>query len=67
MNIIQLLLALYEKNNVSPANLDLLQVVSDLSYCEAISFFDPIGGQLDMGEYLTENAYGFLPVPIEIT
>ena len=34
---------------------------------EAISFFDPIGGQLDMGEYLAENAYGFLAVPIEIT
>ena len=32
---------------------------------EAISFFDPIDGQLDMGEYLAENAYGFLPVPIE--
>lgn len=34
---------------------------------EAISFFDPIDGQLDMGEYLAENAYGFLPVPIVIT
>ncbi len=29
----------------------------------AISFFD----SLDMGEYLAENAYGFLPVPILIT
>ncbi|HGY9588894.1 TPA: BamA/TamA family outer membrane protein [Vibrio harveyi] len=34
---------------------------------QAINFFDPIDGQLDMGEYLAENAYGFLPVPIVIT
>ena len=33
----------------------------------SINFFDPIDGQLDMGEYLAENAYGFLPVPILIT
>ncbi len=33
----------------------------------AVSFFDPLDGQLDMGEYLAENAYGFLPVPIVIT
>lgn len=33
----------------------------------AVEFFDPIDGQLDMGEYLAENAYGFLPVPIMIT
>ena len=33
----------------------------------AVSFIDEIDGQLDMGEYLAENAYGFLPVPILIT
>lgn len=34
---------------------------------QATSFTDPIDGQLDMGDYLAENAYGFLPVPILIT
>ncbi|WP_295894338.1 BamA/TamA family outer membrane protein [uncultured Vibrio sp.] len=33
----------------------------------ATSFVDPIDGMLDMGEYLAENAYGFLPVPVLIT
>ncbi|GAL11144.1 outer membrane protein [Vibrio astriarenae] len=33
----------------------------------AVSFTDPIDGMFDMGEYLAENAYGFLPVPIVIT
>ncbi len=33
----------------------------------ATSFTDPVDGQLDMGNYLAENAYGFLPVPIFIT
>lgn len=33
----------------------------------AVEFTDPIDGNLDMGEYLAENAYGFLPVPILIT
>ncbi|WP_255558063.1 BamA/TamA family outer membrane protein [Photobacterium sp. WH24] len=28
---------------------------------------DPIDGMFDMGEYLAENAYGFLPVPVIIT
>ena len=31
------------------------------------SLFDPLDGQLDMSQYLSENAYGFLPVPIIIT
>ncbi|WP_153912980.1 BamA/TamA family outer membrane protein [Shewanella sp. TC10] len=30
-------------------------------------YFDPIDGQFDMGHYLAENAYGFLPVPVIIT
>ena len=33
----------------------------------AVEFTDPIDGNLDMGEYLAENAYGFLPMPILIT
>lgn len=33
----------------------------------ATTFTDPIDGMLDMGEYLAENAYGFLPIPIIIT
>lgn len=31
------------------------------------SFIDPIDGYFDAGEYLAENAYGFLPVPSIIT
>jgi len=30
-------------------------------------FFDPVDGQFDMSQYLAENAFGFLPVPIIIT
>ncbi len=33
----------------------------------AISFFDPVDKQFDIGSYLAENAYGFLPVPMIIT
>lgn len=33
----------------------------------ATSFTDPVDGRFDMGEYLAENAYGFLPIPILIT
>lgn len=33
----------------------------------ATSFTDPVDGRFDMGEYLAENAYGFLPVPILLT
>ncbi|MDD7805554.1 MAG: BamA/TamA family outer membrane protein [Endozoicomonas sp. (ex Botrylloides leachii)] len=33
----------------------------------AVSLYDPIDGKLDMGEYLAENAYGFLPMPMIIT
>ncbi|MGV2986060.1 glyceraldehyde-3-phosphate dehydrogenase [Vibrio sp. E150_011] len=36
-------------------------------HCLAVSFTDPVDNKLDMGEYLAENAYGFLPVPIVIT
>lgn len=30
-------------------------------------FFDPLDGQFDASRYLSENAYGFLPVPVIIT
>jgi hypothetical protein len=30
-------------------------------------FFDPLDGSFDASQYLTENAYGFLPVPVVIT
>ncbi|MFV2058742.1 MAG: hypothetical protein ACC707_19945 [Thiohalomonadales bacterium] len=30
-------------------------------------FFDMLDGRFDMSDYLSENAYGFLPVPIIIT
>ncbi|GEA52271.1 glyceraldehyde-3-phosphate dehydrogenase [Vibrio inusitatus NBRC 102082] len=33
----------------------------------ATSYTDPIDNKFDMGDYLAENAYGFLPVPILIT
>lgn len=31
------------------------------------SFSDPVDGMFDMGEYIAENAYGFIPVPTIIT
>ncbi len=34
---------------------------------QSVSFTDPVDGQFDVGEYLAENAYGFLPVPVLIT
>lgn len=37
------------------------------SYTWAASFVDPIDGKFDVGDYLAENAYGFLPVPVLIT
>ena len=30
-------------------------------------FFDPLDGYFDLSDYLSDNAYGFLPVPIIIT
>ena len=33
----------------------------------ASQFIDPLDGMLDASKYLSENAYGFLPVPIIIT
>ncbi|OBT13453.1 glyceraldehyde-3-phosphate dehydrogenase [Vibrio sp. UCD-FRSSP16_10] len=32
-----------------------------------VGFTDPLDGKFDAGEYLAENAYGFLPMPIIIT
>ncbi|WP_428808288.1 BamA/TamA family outer membrane protein [Vibrio lamellibrachiae] len=45
----------------------LLSTASLSTTAFSVSFTDPIDGMLDMGEYLAENAYGFLPVPILIT
>lgn len=38
-----------------------------LNNAHAMDFIDPMDGTFDMGEYLAENAYGFLPVPILVT
>jgi len=67
LNTIQLLLVLYKKTTSALLTSTCFRLLATSPIAEAISFFDPIGGQLDMGEYLAENAYGFLPVPIEIT
>ncbi len=45
----------------------LLTLLLSVDAAHASSFSDPLDGQLDMGDYLAENAYGFLPVPILIT
>ncbi|CAM3947319.1 BamA/TamA family outer membrane protein [Vibrio neonatus] len=45
--------------------LGLASLGANFSY--ATSFTDPLDGQFDMGEYLAENAYGFLPIPVIIT
>ncbi|MDD9155720.1 BamA/TamA family outer membrane protein [Aliivibrio sp. S4TY2] len=49
------------------SRLSLLTLFSIPLASSAIEFTDPIDGSLDMGEYLAENAYGFLPMPILIT
>ena len=51
--------------NLKPLAASALVLVSTTA--SAVSFIDKIDGHLDMGEYLAENAYGFLPVPILIT
>ncbi len=33
----------------------------------AVQFTDPLDGAFDMSDYLSENAFGFLPVPVIIT
>ncbi len=50
---------------LKPLAASALMLVSTTTH--AVSFIDQIDGHLDMGEYLAENAYGFLPVPILIT
>ncbi len=37
------------------------------SFASSSQFFDQLDGMFDASEYLSENAYGFLPVPIIIT
>ena len=44
-----------------------LASVSVSQVVNANQFFDPLNGNFDASQYLSENAYGFLPVPIIIT
>lgn len=44
-----------------------LLLISYLPLTNASQFFDILDGQFDASQYLSENAYGFLPVPIIIT
>lgn len=44
-----------------------ITLVGSASESLASGFFDPLDGRLDMSDYLSENAYGFLPVPVIIT
>jgi len=37
------------------------------TFASSSQFFDQLDGMFDASEYLSENAYGFLPVPIIIT
>lgn len=38
-----------------------------VAYASSSQFFDTLDGQFDASQYLSENAYGFLPVPVIIT
>ncbi len=49
------------------AKLATLLLLSYLPQTNASQFFDVLDGQFDASQYLSENAYGFLPVPIIIT
>lgn len=51
------------------AVLGMLLVHSAVAYADGFwsQFRDPDDGKLDASQYLTDNAYGFLPVPIIIT
>ena len=51
------------------AGVSLATIISPIAFntCAAVDFFDPIDGYFDAGQYLAENAYGFLPVPTIIT
>ena len=44
-----------------------LLMASSQALADASDFFDEQDGQLDLGHYLAENAYGFLPIPMLIT
>ncbi|MGS0680537.1 BamA/TamA family outer membrane protein [Shewanella sp. 125m-7] len=54
-------------NRIVKVGLICLACSSPLYANASIDFFDPIDGYFDAGEYLAENAYGFLPVPTIIT
>jgi len=42
-------------------------MIGQYSLAASSQFFDVLDGQFDASQYLSENAYGFLPVPIIIT
>lgn len=45
----------------------LLSLSTSHTFAQSDQFFDPIDGMLDASEFLSNNTYGFLPVPIIIT
>lgn len=57
-----------ERMKIIPVTITLsLLTLAATDVIAASSFIDPIDGMFDAGEYLAENAYGFLPVPALIT
>jgi len=60
----------YQKTKMSFINrllVTLLFFCSYSTFATSNQFYDPLDGMLDLSQYLSENAYGFLPVPIIIT
>ena len=53
--------------NSSTLLLSLPLLFSTAALASSDLFIDKLDGQLDASKYLSENAYGFLPVPIIIT
>ncbi|MCJ8318693.1 MAG: BamA/TamA family outer membrane protein [Colwellia sp.] len=45
----------------------ILSLFASKSFASSNQFIDILDGQFDASQYLSENAYGFLPVPIIIT
>lgn len=45
----------------------LLMILTAGTFVNANQFIDVLDGQFDTSQYLSENAYGFLPVPVIIT
>lgn len=53
--------------NLRACRWGLIVLLSVSQYSLASAFFDPSDGMLDMSEYLRDNRYGFLPVPVLVT